>query len=420
MGKIQLTNKEKAAYICMGLGGTFLLSGYSFIRSSTPSLFVTTFGKENLPLAMGIMTVCVLAAVKLYTHLLTLFGARKTFRVTTLFSAVIILGSYLGIKLGFDWLSGVVHIYKDIYIVLLIEQMWSFLNSTVSLSAAKKFNGPLMGLMSLGPILAGQFVGNLVGHIGTLQFLPLATVLLLPVLFMMEWGFSRCGTPAPKQKKQGGHSGLGLDLFRQYPRLFFLLLAVLCSQMVAATTTLRLQTLVVDVLPSADAQTAYLGAYYSYVNMASAIMQFIVTPFLLTALPATLLHMGIPMLHLGAAVMAILYPSLETVAAAALIFKSVDYSLFRGAKELLYMPHEFDVQYRAKEVIDVLGYRVGKGSIAGVIAVSRKFGIIAESGYSTLALASAGLWLCFAYPLGYRKKKRSLDASQLEIVHNTH
>ena len=45
-------------------------------------------------------------------------------------------------------------------------------------------------------------------------------------------------------------------------------------------------------------------------------------------------------------------------------FKVIDYSVFRAAKELLYIPLSFDRRYRAKELIDVFGYRFGKGGMS--------------------------------------------------------
>ena len=47
------------------------------------------------------------------------------------------------------------------------------------------------------------------------------------------------------------------------------------------------------------------------------------------------------------------------LALAFFLFKAFDYSIFRAAKEVLYVPLSFDERYRAKEIIDVLGYRTG-------------------------------------------------------------
>ncbi len=54
-----------------------------------------------------------------------------------------------------------------------------------------------------------------------------------------------------------------------------------------------------------------------------------------------------------------------SVGAAYVCFKSIDYTLFRASKELLYIPLSFDVRFRSKEFIDVFGYRGSKGVASG-------------------------------------------------------
>jgi AAA family ATP:ADP antiporter len=73
------------------------------------------------------------------------------------------------------------------------------------------------------------------------------------------------------------------------------------------------------------------------------------------------IHILVPVLNLGALGYMLVASPLWGSAVAYGTFKTLDYSLFRAAKELLYVPLPFDARYRAKEVIDVLGNRVSKG-----------------------------------------------------------
>ena len=75
------------------------------------------------------------------------------------------------------------------------------------------------------------------------------------------------------------------------------------------------------------------------------------------------------LVHLIAGAALTIAPSLRSGAIAFLLFKALDYSLFRAAKEILYIPLSFDARYRAKQVIDSFGYRFAKGGSAGVITV---------------------------------------------------
>ena len=397
------------AYFCMSVSGFLLFAGYSIIRSSTPTLFIAAFGKENLPLAMTVMVFVTLFAVAIYSKLLTFWGARKTFHGVTIFSLFMLLICYFGIKANYPIFSAIIHIYKDVYIVLIVEQLWSFLNSTVSFDMAKKYNGPLMGLMSVGPILGGQMVRIYAESVGTINLFLVTFILLIPIILVMEFAYRKCGEPQPTKKEKQAHlegkrSDLGLDVFRERPQLLFLLFVVLLSQMVAATTTLRVQGFVTDVFALKDQQTAYYGQYYSIINGASAAAQFIIMPIFFSLFSIKMIHIGIPLVHLCTIGLAIVHPTLETVSLAGIVFKSFDYSLFRGAKELVYVPLSFDARYRAKEMIDVFGYRFGKGTIAGVVALGRKFAGLTEAGYSIVALGAVGIWFLFSFKLTNPKK----------------
>jgi AAA family ATP:ADP antiporter len=86
------------------------------------------------------------------------------------------------------------------------------------------------------------------------------------------------------------------------------------------------------------------------------------------------------------------------------LFKAFDYSIFRAAKEILYVPLSFDERYRAKEIIDVFGYRTGKGASSVVIVVLQNAGILMANYYLAIAFAATGLWLALIFPLTRRAK----------------
>jgi AAA family ATP:ADP antiporter len=85
---------------------------------------------------------------------------------------------------------------------------------------------------------------------------------------------------------------------------------------------------------------------------------------------------------------------------ALMVFKVLDYSVFRAAKELLYVPLSFDVRYRAKEIIDVLGYRASKGVTSLGIKLLQYAGVtFSASVYALLGIAGAGIWLGLVWPI---------------------
>ena len=79
-----------------------------------------------------------------------------------------------------------------------------------------------------------------------------------------------------------------------------------------------------------------------------------------------------------------------------------DYSLFRASKELIYLPLSFSARYRAKEFIDVFGYRTGKGGSSLVVLGLQKLGIAMMNYYLMIALAFVLIWLALVIPLTSR------------------
>ena len=99
--------------------------------------------------------------------------------------------------------------------------------------------------------------------------------------------------------------------------------------------------------------------------------------------PLRAVHMAIPALHLTACAALMARPTLAVGALAFGLFKALDYSLFRAAKEMLYIPLSFDSRYRAKSVIDAFGYRLSKGALPGGL-------------YAVGALAASVGWILLA------------------------
>ena len=106
-----------------------------------------------------------------------------------------------------------------------------------------------------------------------------------------------------------------------------------------------------------------------------------------------------PLIHVGAITLAFLEPSVFTVGLALFVFKAFDYSLFRAAKEVLYVPLSYDERYRAKEIIDVFGYRAGKGGTSVPIAALQSGGVAMGYYYLPVAFIAATFWLVLIFPL---------------------
>jgi AAA family ATP:ADP antiporter len=385
----------------MAVAALFTLAGYEFLRSAATVLFKTAYGAENLPLVMAAMPFVVFAGVALYGWILSRLGPRRTLLVTSLGSAMVIFCCYLVVLTGSKLITPVLFLIKEFYIVLLIEQYWSYINSSIKPETAKKVNGPITGISGLGSVIGGYLVGVSAVPLGTETMILLAAISLLPAALVSNLTYVKHGEPQVPAAIEGeSHHYMGWQLFRTNPTLLSLLAIVMSAQVVAAVLEFRFQILLShEFVGMPDKDTAFQGRFWSGLSLSALVLQFVIAPLLLSFVALRWVHLMLPMIHMAAITMAILDPSVFTVGLAFFLFKAFDYSIFRAAKELLYIPLGFDERYRAKEVIDVLGYRSGKGGSSIIFALLQKAGVIMNNYYLGIAFVMTAVWLALVFPL---------------------
>ncbi|MBI4556411.1 MAG: hypothetical protein HY706_02415 [Candidatus Hydrogenedentes bacterium] len=383
------------AGLAVGGAALFLLCGYELVRSVSASLYIEAYEAKRLPIVMALGPVGTLVLLYGYGWLLSLAGARRTMVISSLVAGLGLIACYLGLLGGSRLATAVLYVLREAYIVILIEQYWSFINSTLTKAQASRLNGPICGLGSVGAVSGSYLVGLTAQRIGSQGMVLLAAVFLIPAALMMLLAYRLGGEPAPSAAEPRATRGkLGLAMFRDYHILRYLAVLIVLTQVVATVLELRFNQIVEVARPLTDERSSYFGYFYGQLNFLAFILQFIGAPLVLRVLPVLAVHALIPAIHLLAGVLLLLRPSLTVAAVAYLLFKAFDYSLFRAAKELFYLPLPFDARYRAKEVIDAFGYRAAKGSAAGLLALAGKFvGTLPGVAYPAIALGAETLWL---------------------------
>jgi AAA family ATP:ADP antiporter len=401
----------------VGVSAAFLLCGYELVRSPSTTLFMDAYGPNSLPAAMAVTPLAIIAALYLYGRLLTWLGPRRALLTTTVGSALLLAAAYLGVFAQWRPAAALLFVVREAYVVLLVEQYWSFINSTLATRSARKLNGPICGIASAGSIIGGRTVALLAERVGTEGLVLLAAVATLPAAGLMNLAYRRCGEPQDRPAERRSDT-LGLGLFSRNRVLVVLLLVILLTQAVSTLLDLNFNGTVQATITAPDPQaardsrTAFLGTFWSRVNIASAFMQFLATPLLLRWLPLGLIHLAIPLAHVSACVYLLLTESLFAAGLAFMLFKALDYSTFRAAKEILYIPLSFDARYRAKEVIDVFGYRFGKGGVSLAVMGAQAAGSpVVKAGLAVGALAAALAWAVLAIPLTHAYAASSKTAS---------
>ena len=376
-----------------------ILGSYAIARPAVESLFLTDHGAEALPLAWLGVAAGSLAVVTLYnrwaatTDLVILFGA------VSLISAGIL--SLLLIWRGQSMPMGTMMLYlwKDIYIVVLIEIFWSFSNSVIPKDIAKWLYGLFCVVGSLGGMAGNLVVGVLAENYGTSGSLWAVVPLLLISAAGCAILARTCPPPEVTQKTKTSLLA-GFNVLRQNRTLWLLMALIATSQVVITLIDYQMNLALELHYPDTDARTAMIGRIYAAIDMASIALQIATGP-ILKLLGVTTVLLLIPGL-LGAALATYAaMPRFAAMAGAKVASKAFDYSLFRAAKEILYIPLSHAEQTQGKAFVDMCSYRVAKGAcsllLLGLMAWGSANGVVIAS------LLGIGVWI--GVTLALQKKK---------------
>jgi AAA family ATP:ADP antiporter len=406
------TGHPVAGTLVLASAALFTLCGYEFIRSVSNSLFIEAFGSGKLPIVMALGPFGTLVGLYGYGKLLSRVGPSRALVLTTLGSGGGILLCYAAIVNGYTLVVGALYVLREAYIVILIEQYWSFINSTLNDEQARRLNGPICGIASVGAISGGLFVGNFSHTFGTEVLLLFAAASLVPAAGLSLAGYRVGGEPRDGSASPE-HRTLALSEFRTTPVLRYLALLILLTQLMSTVLDLRFNGLVEASDMTTDDMTAFFGNFYAGLNLAAFVLQFLGAPVMMKLLSLRTVHLGIPCVHLLTCAIVLAHPTLATGAAAYLMFKALDYSLFRASKEVLYLPLSFDARYRTKEVIDAFGYRASKGVTAGFLAVATDvFGHLPGAVFPVLGLGAGGFWVVVAHRLVRSDQRQTVIRAQ--------
>jgi AAA family ATP:ADP antiporter len=384
----------------VALSAAFMVGGYEFVRVAAASIFIETHGAARMPLAMTAVPFLMVAFIYLYARLLSAAGPLKSVLVSLAASAAFFTASYFIFATGIPKIAAAaLYVFTEVYVVILVEQYWSFINSTLDIAKARLYNGPIAGGGALGPIAADWAIKTWGAALGTEKLLLLTSVSLLPAGLLIWTAYRLAGEPRPGPGEAEAKKGyVKLGLLRENKALLLLMGVIFLSQMVATALNLKLYQLLEIAIPGKDARSVYLGGFWMYANGGAALLQFVLTPALLRFAPFMAVMLLIPAVHLMNATTLAISPTLLVAAVALGAFKSMDYSIFRAAKELIYIPLSYDVRYRAKQVVDSFTYRFSKGTTALALSAWQSAAGSAPP-YAALAACAAGAWLALSVPL---------------------
>ncbi|MEX0961446.1 MAG: Npt1/Npt2 family nucleotide transporter [Simkaniaceae bacterium] len=351
------------------LSGFCITAEYAIIKPTSHSTFIAKYGTGFFPYAWLALLPLNFYFVKIYGQIVHKWGCMRTLLSTTLLSVAINLFSAFFLNKLF-FLPFLLYIWKDVYILLLFQQLWAIIHSTDLGGRQKSLYGILFGVSGMGTALSSLIPGYFAVNIGSDKLLLLAIpfslaltasyALLLKTRKKLSDGNLDI---APKKEPPKG----GWKLLFESKTLKGILALVVFMQISATLMEFHFHTHIQEAIPDPDLRTAYFGKLFSVISSISLFFHFIGTHFFVKFFGVQRAHQFVPLFLSVNMFSLILFPRFSLISYNYGAIKSFDYSFFAIVKEMLYIPLTTEEKFQAKAIIDVFAYRSSKAVASFIV-----------------------------------------------------
>lgn len=391
----------------------FLIGCFQFAgKTVRQSTFVDSLGTLYLPYAYLLVAVLAYPFLRLYELLALRLTRARLIAATYLAVALFLVLFWHLFRSPGNLTVWAFYVFISISTALAMSQFWSFANNHFDPRQARR----LFGLISAGGLLGGVLGGQLARFLAEIETrsVLLAGAATMLVASGLLWGQSRTSSVAAEERsgddegdptgrkgsrrKNGAARGEGLAALGASRKLRVIAAIVLLSVAVGQVIDLQFNWQVEQATTGLGQRTAFYGNFFSMMGLAAFFFQLLFTTpihrqlgvgFALRVLPSGAM-IGSTLLLLSSA----FFPGglLLILGGLKIGENGLRYSLDQSTRELLFVPLPADERNRAKQYIDVMVHRFGKGASA-VLLLTVTFGWIAVPHASWLVLVLSIVWL---------------------------
>lgn len=381
-------------------GALFFLvvASYYLIKPVRNSLFVQRVGADNLPYVY-IGTALVMGL------LISWYSRQVVDRLPPKRLIPITYGFLASNLVVFSWLlryeslatSATFYIWAKLYPVLTVSQFWLMTNALFESRQARR----LFGFIGAGGILGGIAGGFLAGitaeAIGTENLLVASAVVITLCAGLAMYLHPDAATVARPANAAGarGHelARSAARIVRESAHLRALSTILTLTIIVSTVVDWQMNKAVELFVSGEDAKTAFYGRFFALVNVASFLVQVVLTSFVLRRFGIGVALLLLPLGLLTGALGVLVHPSLWTAALAKGADGTLRYSLDQSTRELLFLPVPHAIKVRAKPFIDVAVQRGGTGVAGVLILLTTSVAEVPFQYMSLLSLAAIAVWI---------------------------
>jgi ATP:ADP antiporter, AAA family len=375
-----------------------IMCSYEVARPAVESLFLERYGQRGLPWVWLAIAALAFAVVGIYNRLAASIPVSSLF-VGASMAGVACFVLLAGLQLaGVSWASFALYVVKDLYVVVLVEAFWSMANLHFTSATARWAYGVFCAAGSLGSVAGGLTVGRLAARVGTIHTLWLVAVIVAGVGVGASFvGRGLRQDPPPQPTKPSLREAV--RTLSASPYLGLMVLIVACSQLTITLIDYDFNGSVALTFPNVDERTRAIAYIYSTIAGAAFLLQLTTGVVLRTQGVARTLVV-LPILLMSCMAAFVVAPVFGVMAVAKVASKAFDYSLFRAAKEMLYIPLGYREKTEGKAIVDMLTYRVAKGGVSLVLLGLAAIGLLAATPFLTIGIILG--WIAVAVTIGRR------------------
>lgn len=308
------------------------------------------------------------------------------------------------------------YIWSSVFNLFVVSVFWSLLADLIGPAKAKDLFGPIAAGGTIGGIAGPWLTTLLVEHVGVANILVVSAVWLeiaaIGVWQLRRHGEARAPEPVDEATPSTALTGLA-RIARSSPYQLAIVGYVLCTATAATFLYLQQASFVHGAFAhlSKDAarvaRTEFFAGLDTWTNIATFAIQALIASRLLRWLGPGLVLCILPLAQAAAIVAVSGDASLAIFAVVMVSTRAATHGLTRPARELLFTVLDREDKYHAKNVIDLVAYRLGDVTSSWAHA-----GLLALGGTTALVVASAPLtagWIALAIALGVGFRRRARD-----------
>jgi len=404
---------ERTAMRALLLSATFMLviMLVYHLKPASRSLFIEYIGASRFPYAWIATALIMMGGIGYYQRLVVRYSRRAITWGTCVLACGLLGLLRVGMESPGPAVVAAFIVFVDILSVVLVEQVWSLANAVFTTAEGKRWYGVIGTGGLLGGIIGGAVSAALVAHTSmTTSDLLSAGMAVIAAIFILTWVMGRLGVyDGPERARPAaGTQTSGISRSR-----YFLLIAslLLIAQWIAPLIDYQFLQAVEINYPQLESRTVFLSMIAGLIGFVSVGINLVVTP---------IVHR-----YFGAIAGLLVQPTMIFISTAGFLFQSsalmasatkisdraLSYSINRASRELLYVPVDPILTYKAKAWIDMFGYRIFKvlGSVF-ILLVSYSNNLQA----ATAAMSWMSLILCLVWLWGIAALRRDYHALTIE------